>query len=223
MAARNKSRNNIKGHSLNDGFDTYPHSDSEANVGFRSHEFGSAVVNFGGNRYARINSDIQTDGEDEGRQSGNSLDEFGEHHDIANRSNLVRTGRQRKKLAARSKGGEFRQRRKKRRLYFCCVSSEIDVQKLFDYLVGAVSLLNGWKYQLHADVLHLFKPSLEEAVSIPSGDADDLDLLRRHGSLDDEDLQKDLQQVFKPNYLSLVTSLVNIPNNEHMYYKYYIS
>jgi hypothetical protein len=34
-------------------------------------------------------------------------------------------GRQRKKNAARSKGGEFRTRRKKRRVNFCCVSSEI--------------------------------------------------------------------------------------------------
>ena len=42
-------------------------------------------------------------------------------------------------------------------MYFCCVSSDIDVQKLFDYLVGAGGLLHGWKYQLYNDVLHLYK------------------------------------------------------------------
>ncbi len=53
-------------------------------------------------------------------------------------------------------------------MYFCCVSSEIDVQKLFDYLVGAGSLLNGWKYQLHADVLHLYKPGVEDPAPVRS-------------------------------------------------------
>ena len=89
------------------------------------------------------------------------LDEFGANtNDAGNK--ILRTGRQRKKLAARSKGGEFQSRRKKRRVYFCCVSSEIDVQKLFDYLVGAGGLLHGWKYQLHGGVLHLFKGGVSE-------------------------------------------------------------
>lgn len=89
------------------------------------------------------------------------LDEFGANtNDAGNK--ILRTGRQRKKLAARSKGGEFQSRRKKRRVYFCCVSSEIDVQKLYDYLVGAGGLLHGWKYQLHGGVLHLFKGGVSE-------------------------------------------------------------
>ena len=72
----------------------------------------------------------------------------------------MKTGRQRKKLAARTKGGEFQARRKKRRVYFCCVSSDIDIQKLYDYLVGSGGMLSGWKYQLYpgGDVLHLYKP-----------------------------------------------------------------
>ena len=81
----------------------------------------------------------------------------------------MRTGRQRKKLAARSKGGEFQTRRRKKRVYFCCVSSDIDVQKLFDYLVGAGGLLHGWKYQLYNDVLHLYKSTgVEEGLGPPT-------------------------------------------------------
>ena len=154
------------------GADQHAYSDSEADIGIRNYNYNAYLPTLSedGKRrggYERVNADygITSDQEDDdAHMSGNSLDEFGEReqHNLANR--LVRTGRQRKKLAARSKGGEFRQRRKKRRLYFCCVSSEIDVQKLFDYLVGAGSLLNGWKYQLHADVLHLYKPGIEDHI-----------------------------------------------------------
>ena len=68
------------------------------------------------------------------------IDEFGEMKKFVNREKLLRTGRQRKRLAARTKGGEFQARRKKRRVYFCCVSSDIDIQKLFDYLIGSGKL-----------------------------------------------------------------------------------
>ena len=87
------------------------------------------------------------------------IDEFGEMKKFVNREKLLRTGRQRKRLAARTKGGEFQARRKKRRVYFCCVSSDIDIQKLFDYLIGSGGMLNGWNYQLYpgGDVLHLYK------------------------------------------------------------------
>ena len=44
----------------------------------------------------------------------------------------MKTGRQRKRMAARSKGGEFQAKRRKRRVYFCCIGSEIDVEKLVD-------------------------------------------------------------------------------------------
>jgi uncharacterized Rmd1/YagE family protein len=49
-------------------------------------------------------------------------------------------------------------------VYFCCVSSDIDVQKLFDYLVGAgTSGRHGWKYHLYDDVLHLYKPGIDDS------------------------------------------------------------
>ena len=56
----------------------------------------------------------------------------------------MKTGRQRKRIAARSKGGEFQARRRKRRVYFCCIGSEIDVEKLVDRyspLLNAVTIL----------------------------------------------------------------------------------
>jgi uncharacterized Rmd1/YagE family protein len=92
--------------------------------------------------------------------SDSAMDDFGEMKRFINRERLVRTGRQRKRLAARTKGGEFQSRKKKRRVHFCCISSDIDIQKLYDYLIGSGGTLSGWKYQLYpgGDVLHLFKP-----------------------------------------------------------------
>ena len=114
-------------------------NDDESRDRFQSNKLGNPFMSDSDNglRYARLRSldGTETDPEDDDKRSTLSIDEFGENQNHANR--LLRTGRQRKKLAARSKGGEFRQRRKKRRLYFCCLSSEIDVQKLFDHLVGA--------------------------------------------------------------------------------------
>lgn len=78
---------------------------------------------------------------------------------------MVRTGRQRKKLAARTKGGEFQTKRRKRRIYFCCISSEIDVQKLMDHLNEATDLLFGWQFELHNDVLHGYKAGVDEPIS----------------------------------------------------------
>ena len=122
----------------------------------------------------RLYSDNEQTDDEDGR-----VDEF----DNANpsRDKTLRTGRQRKKLAARTKGGEFQARRKKRRVYFCCVSSDIDVQKLFDYLVTTDTMAGidssgggggasagahhsrNWRYELYpgGDVLHLFRPGYE--------------------------------------------------------------
>ena len=141
----------------------YSDNEEESKDKFHAHKLGNIFpTEFdNGARYMRLRSldGAETDPDEDDKRSTLSIDEFGENQNYANR--LLRTGRQRKKLAARSKGGEFRQRRKKRRLYFCCLSSEIDVQKLFDHLVGAESLSDGWKYQLHADVLHLYKAGIE--------------------------------------------------------------
>lgn len=110
----------------------------------------------------------------------------------------VRTGRQRKKIAARSKGGEFQTRRKKRRVYFCCISSEIDIQKLQEYLINANDLLYDWKLEMYNDVLHLYKPGTEE-IPAPGRRADrnsitgeDTELLTSYNPLNSLPLKIDM-------------------------------
>eukprot|EP01039_Chlorochromonas_danica_P008113 gene8113-8952_t len=78
---------------------------------------------------------------DDGLNTDDDLDNGGSpYHDFAENqgygNRVVRTGRQRK--------------------------NEIDVQKLLDYLVGAGDLLFDWKFELHNDVLHLYKPGAED-------------------------------------------------------------
>lgn len=98
--------------------------------------------------------------------NSSSADEFGVGQNLTSKS--LKSGRQRKRQAARSKGGEFQSKRKKRRLYFCCVGSEIDIQKLHDYLLGSGGLFNGWKFRLHDNVLHLYKSGILEEAAVQS-------------------------------------------------------
>jgi len=83
----------------------------------------------------------------------------------ANVSNM--TGRQRKKVASRSKGGDFINQRKKRRLYFACVSNEIDIQDLFDYLIGSGGSYQqqGWNYMIYDRVVWLYKESKKSPIN----------------------------------------------------------
>jgi uncharacterized Rmd1/YagE family protein len=82
-----------------------------------------------------------------------SIDEFGDlKGEKSNR--IIRTGRQRKKVASRSKGGEFQQKRKKRRVYFCCVSNEIDIEQLHDTVDSMKE--SKWRTQMYEGVLHLY-------------------------------------------------------------------
>lgn len=90
-----------------------------------------------------------------------SADEF--HAEETNKARSLKTGRQRKKIAARSKGSEFRANRKKRRVYFCCISSEIDVEKMGDELTQDPDCFGKWKHSMYTDVLHLYKEDLESA------------------------------------------------------------
>jgi hypothetical protein len=87
-----------------------------------------------------------------------SPDEFDERsniNDIANK--ITRTGRQRKKLAARTKGGEFQTKRKKKRVYFCCISSEIDLEKLQDAILAKpLEASKHYEMKMYQDVLHVF-------------------------------------------------------------------
>lgn len=87
----------------------------------------------------------------------------------------MKTGRQRKKQAARTKGGEFQAKPKKRRVYFACISKEIDIQKLTDFFEEKAESSKGpevpWQCTSYGDVLRLFKPApdilLPPSIPIP--------------------------------------------------------
>lgn len=114
-----------------------------------------------GSRSARKASQDEANSSGSGSASQQSQEVFDANEKLLNRS--LRTGRQRKKLAARSKGGEFQARRRKRRVYFCCICSEIDIPKMHEYLTGAEELFfKGWESNVYGDLLHMFKPGLQE-------------------------------------------------------------
>lgn len=84
-------------------------------------------------------------------------DDFEKRPNLENR--VTRTGRQRKKLAARTKGGEFQAKRRKRRVFFCCICSEIDIQKLHEYFLSTINADNStWKTRIYGEALCLSKP-----------------------------------------------------------------
>ena len=96
---------------------------------------------------------------------------------MINIAKTLRTGRQRKKTAARTKGGEFQARRKKRRVYFCCISNDIDVEKLADEFQQPHF---GMKGQMYDEVLHLFLAK--------SGDTTPIDVTDKQNILEGADL-----------------------------------
>jgi uncharacterized Rmd1/YagE family protein len=54
-------------------------------------------------------------------------------------------------------------------VYFCCISSEIDIQKLYDYMIGPESegKFKDWRLKLHNDVVHLYKAGTVDAGETP--------------------------------------------------------
>ena len=150
------------------------HSDSEA-VGV---QLSSSAPIIPLKKKFLLGKPIYNDFDDEYDENGDLIyhhdNEFGES--FAGTNKLVRTGRQRKKQSARSKGSEFQSRRKKRRVYFCCVSSEIDIQKLYDYMIHTNDSFGGWKLKLHNDVLHLYKAgsSDESQLDVPKRTSNDI-------------------------------------------------
>lgn len=66
-------------------------------------------------------------------------------------------GRQRKKSAARKKGGDFQTKREKRRIYFCCISNEIDLEEVQKSLESfSRSDEREMRTKMYEDVLHSF-------------------------------------------------------------------
>lgn len=87
---------------------------------------------------------------------------------------LIKTGRQRKKSAARSKGSDFQALRKKRRLYFCSISSEINVEDLYDEyndkLLKVDPKFGEMKAFLYDEVLHIY---FDEHISLVDHDVEE--------------------------------------------------
>mmetsp|Transcript_6278 Transcript_6278/g.9476 ORF Transcript_6278/g.9476 Transcript_6278/m.9476 type:complete len:422 (-) Transcript_6278:44-1309(-) len=103
-----------------------------------------------------------------------SADEFGNHPRYDDK--VILTGRMRKKQAARLKGGEFQAKRQKRRIYFCCVSSEIDIQELHDHCSRKIyESQSKWKTRLYGDALCLSKPRVGSSTALTASD-----IPRRH-------------------------------------------
>lgn len=92
---------------------------------------------------------VRAPSDDEMEEPMYRADEFGT---VRNDSRAILTGRMRKKLAARLVGGEFQARRLKRRVYVCCISSELDIQELHDHCTHESSK---WKVRLYGDALCL--------------------------------------------------------------------
>lgn len=67
----------------------------------------------------------------------------------------LKTGRERRKKVARGKGGEFYEKRRKRRVYFCTLASEIDVGELKDHILDSNC---AWLTRQLGDALILSKP-----------------------------------------------------------------
>jgi uncharacterized Rmd1/YagE family protein len=86
-----------------------------------------------------------------------SSDEFGTIRPLMDGQSIV-TGRMRKRQVARSKGGEFRSHRQKRRLYCCCISPMIKIQELYNHLAREIfSSKSIWAVSILGDVLILSK------------------------------------------------------------------
>lgn len=99
-------------------------------------------------------------------------DEFGE---LYLQSKNKGTGRHRKKVASRAKGGVFRSRKSKRRIYSCCLGSEIDTARLQEYLNSVAAdpkspSRHRWKSKLYTDTLHLYREMPPDAFpGTPTG------------------------------------------------------
>lgn len=118
------------------------------------------------------------------KDGGSSSDEFDNYQLFYN---MIKTGRQRKKFSARSRGGEFMLKRKKRRVYFCCIGNEIDVEGLHDHFFNGHLNMYG---KLYIDVLYLYeKRDSEKVTTQPILNVQGRNELER---LDDRNLDSDL-------------------------------
>ena len=104
---------------------------------------------------------------------------------------LSRTGRQRKKQTARTKGGEFQSQRAKRRIYFCGIGSEIDIQQLLEFLVQlSPQHRTNWNAKQYGDAICLTRNTSGGPVPIDT----------RHNSDDVPLLSATDHKLSEPNY-----------------------
>lgn len=120
----------------------------------------------------------------------------------------IRSSRARKKTAARSKGGEFQAHRRKRRLYFCTIASEIDVEKLADRFQQSHLGLKG---QMYDEVLHLYMNSTEE-LGIPGYEIAHLNNSRPH--LQPSSFEHD-NKAFLEQAITGIHTIPEATDNEH--------
>lgn len=96
-------------------------------------------------------------------------DSYHSADDFRDKRKAIRTSRQRKKSTARTKGGEFQAKRKKRRVYFCCVSREVDLQKLHEHVMNVISgeRAGTWSTNLFGEALHISNVGNSQMLTFP--------------------------------------------------------
>lgn len=82
------------------------------------------------------------------------------HTDRQQRAGDIATGRQRKKFTSR-KSQFYTEKKRKRRIYFCSISNEINIDQLYTY----ISCETKWVVSYYEDVLHVYIPGKIDELS----------------------------------------------------------
>ena len=83
------------------------------------------------------------------------------------------------KTATRAKGGEFRATMEKKRVYFCSISSEIEMEGLMEELKA--SRPSEWQITMYTSVLHIYIPGMRDNAMLTrqgSSSGDEVDDVR---------------------------------------------
>jgi uncharacterized Rmd1/YagE family protein len=114
--------------------------------------------------YDNMDGNVSTDDggfSDNETRNTSGGDEFGGRQNYYQQKG---TGRQRKKVASRGKGGEFQAKRRKRRVYACCIGSEIDTIQLVEYFKNAPTdskiTQSNWLTEMYTDTLRIYRNSV---------------------------------------------------------------
>lgn len=131
---------------------------------------------------------------------------------------LLRSGRIRKKTAARAKYGEFQTKKRKRRLYFCSIASDINIEKLQDYISNTSHpLLAQMNCRLYEESLHIYPKSYQRKPQ-RSDEASLLYNLEEESYITDnpeEEKDKDEEDLTALNNTTNTTNSSTFNINEH--------